>query len=193
MQSNSIILASTSPRRKALMKQLGYFFETAKPQNVDEKLINGNTFEEKIMDLAYRKAKSVQHQYPDKLILGADTLVVVEDDILGKPKDEDDALIMLKKLSGKQHKVMTGCALIYNSHVKTFHSVTKVNFNAISDSDIKKYIETKEPFNKAGGYAIQGHAAKFIDCIEGDYYTVMGLPLSKVYRHLMMYENNRLF
>lgn len=193
MQSKSIVLASTSPRRKALMQQLGYPFETAEPENIDEKLSHKNTFEEKIMDLAYRKALSVQHKYPNKLILGADTLVVVEDCVLGKPTNKDDALNMLKRLSGKQHKVITGCALIYNSHVKTFHSVTEVNFHQMSDQEIMKYIETDEPFNKAGGYAIQGHAAKFIYRIEGDYYTVMGLPLSQVYMHLVMFKNNQLF
>ena len=183
-----IILASTSPRRRELLSSLGIEFEVVpslKEEVVDETL----DFHEVVMDLAQLKSEDVATNYPNHLVLGFDTLVIYKDHILGKPKDRKDAKRMLSMLSGKSHVVMTGCSLTYKGKTTRFYDETVVHFNVLSDSEVETYLDTKEPFDKAGAYGIQGHAARFVNGIEGDYYTVMGMPISKLYNYLKLYRD----
>ena len=113
---------------------------------------------------------------PKDIIIGSDTIVYINKEILGKPKDSTDAYNMLKKLSNKTHKVITGVAIIKDSHIESFTDVAKVTFKKLTDEEIYEYIDTKEPMDKAGAYAIQGIGSKFIKKVKGDFYTVMGLP-----------------
>ncbi len=184
MTNHGIVLASTSPRRRELMKKIGVDFISVSPENDNEKLNEERSFEDQIMELAYKKAISVKKKHPQKLILGADTLVVIGEKVLGKPVNASEARDMLKELSGKQHQVITGCAIIYMDEIIKFYRITKVNFNELTDAEITYYIRSKEPFNKAGAYAIQGIGSNFIDSIQGDYYSVMGLPISMIYKRL---------
>lgn len=173
-----IILASSSPRRKKLLEQIGLdFIIDAIP--VDESVLN-ETFPEKVVQaLALRKAEAVASKYKEGLVIGADTIVVFDGKILGKPKDEDEAFSMLSKLQGKKHEVYTGIALVNRSCgiIEASSECTSVEFRSLSDDEIRGYIATKEPFGKAGSYAIQGLGATIVKRIEGDYFNVVGLPL----------------
>jgi len=192
MNDEKFVLASQSPRRRALVSLTGYEFESVSVET-DEIIDLTMRPEEAIMALALSKTRSVLKDYPDRMILGADTIVYIDGVHLGKPEDRDDAFRMLKLLSGRTHKVITGCALNLNGQSVTFHSETKVVFNPMTDAEIEDYVATGEPFNKAGSYAIQGYGARFVKYIEGDYHTVMGLPVSKLYRYLKDFENGVLF
>lgn len=178
-----IILASQSPRRKELLKLLGLEFEIH-VSNIDETINTELSIQDMVMDLAYQKAKKVFNQFPDDVVIGSDTIVVNNNNILGKPKSRDDAFNMLKELSGKVHSVITAVSILTPKHDKIFYNETKVTFYKLSDKEIYKYIDTNEPMDKAGAYGIQGHAAKFVKSIEGDYYTVMGLPIGMLYQNL---------
>ncbi len=173
-----IILASTSPRRKRLMKQLGIEF-TIIPSKVIEKFNPRLKPRRQAEELSLQKAEAVAGNYPDAIIIGADTLVALEDEVLGKPKDEKEAKRMLKKLSGTTHKVITGITIIDSSSRKTItKSVeTSVTFRTLYPPEIASYIQTDKPFDKAGSYAIQDKGALFIERIEGDYFGTVGLPL----------------
>lgn len=192
LNDKSYIFASESPRRKALIKLLDRSFVFT-PSKSDEKLDRELSFEEAIMDIALQKALSVSDEYHDRLVLGADTLVVLNKDVFGKPKNEEQAYEMLSALSGETHSVITGVAMVRDGQHKLFYSKANVTFDKMSDQEIRAYIQSEEPFNKAGAYAIQGLAAKHITKIEGDYYAVMGLPLAKLYQHIKAFENNTLF
>jgi len=181
-----IILASASPRRQELLKELDLEFEI-KAADIDESINTNNDLEEEIKKLAYRKAKHIYDSCPDALVIGADTIVTVDKQILGKPKDEEDAYHMLKTIQGRSHQVITGVALISKDKEDCFFSTSKVYMNEMDDEEIWNYIKTKEPLDKAGAYAIQGKAAKFISSIEGDYYAIMGLPIAEIYRRLKAY------
>lgn len=178
-----VILASASPRRKELLKKIFDVFEII-PSEVEE------TYPEKIevneipVYLADKKATSVFIENPDALVIASDTVVVLDDMILGKPSDKNDAFFMLSMLSGKQHKVVTGVAVIYRNMKITMNVETAVNFYELSKREILEYIETGEPMDKAGAYGIQGHGAKFVKSIIGDYNNVVGLPVSALYQTL---------
>ena len=195
-----LILASQSPRRKEIMEMIGFDFLTVVSE-VDEKKIEENiictnkdrnmfflakTLTEK---LAYEKAKAVSCQNSGYYVIGSDTVVVSDDRILGKPKNEEEAYEMLKYLCGKTHRVYTGVSIVNNGNdVSTFSTYTEVSFYEFDeeiDSVIKRYIETKSPLDKAGAYGIQDMGALLIEKISGDYYTVMGLPAGKTYRALV--------
>ncbi len=193
MKRTPIILASTSPRRKELLSQAQIPFVAQSPKNGNEILSEGLSFEAAIKNLAYQKAHSLVTDNPGVLILGADTLVKIDNQVLGKPKDEQEAFDMLKQLSGRTHEVITGVAFVKDAFSHCFHSTTLVHFHQMSDEEIYEYIDSKEVFNKAGSYAIQGFGARYVKALEGDYYTVMGLPINKVYRSYQAYLNNQLF
>ncbi|MFP4078111.1 MAG: Maf family protein [Bacillota bacterium] len=181
------VLASSSPRRHALINLTGYPFETQAPE-ADETIGDYESHSGLIMEIAGRKVEAIQDVSDEDVVLGCDTLVMVDDDILGKPKDADEVRSMLKKLRGKTHRVITGCALKHAGETKQFYEEAHVNFSFLSDDEITEYIQTEEPYGKAGGYAVQGYGARFVNSIYGDYYAVMGLPVSRVYRELRNLE-----
>ena len=179
------ILASASPRRKELLEQIGAKFDILPATG--EEVITKELPGEVVMELAKQKAEEVAKTAgADALILGADTVVAYEGKILGKPKDEADALRMLTMLSGKEHEVYTGVALIDNldQSMENFFERTKVTMYPVSEEEIRDYIAGGEPMDKAGAYAIQGLGAKFIQKIEGDYNNVVGLPIGRIYQEI---------
>jgi len=177
------ILASKSPRRIELLKLLDIDFKVI-PSDIDE-IINGKlTNEEVVMDLALQKAEDISSKNQDYYVLGFDTLVILDGIPLGKPKDEEDAFRMLKLLSGRSHIVLTGCAIVNNIYRDSFYSSAEVTFNNMSNQEISEYIATKEPLDKAGAYGIQAYGAKYIKEVKGDYFSIVGLPIAKLYNRL---------
>ena len=180
-----IILASDSPRRHELMKSAGFSFDIIPAQK--EEIIQENAApKEAVIVLALQKAKEVFALNPDCIIIGADTIVAIDGEILGKPRDKAEAFAMLKKLSGRTHSVFTGVAICETNRNETFAEQTKVEFYDLSDDEINAYIETREPFDKAGAYGIQGKGSLLIKSISGDYYNIMGLPIAKLSRILQV-------
>ncbi len=175
-----LILASASPRRQELLSQLGTPF-TVLPADIDERHHAGEAPRDYAMRMSRTKAQHVARQHPDAWVLGADTIVTMDNRILGKPKDAADAAAMLSSLSGRVHTVMTSLAVL--QHGRAYMAVDTVNtlvhFRHLSESDITGYIATGEPFDKAGAYAIQGHASVFVDRYEGCYTNVVGLPVQR--------------
>ena len=174
-----IILASGSPRRKDLLAQVGIPFEVI-VSNADE-TISGPP-EQQVQALALRKAKAVQDERPNsaEIIIAADTLVYIDAKVLGKPQNPQEAFDMLKTLSGRGHTVYTGVALLGKNHKRVFADSTNVYFRNLTDHEIRAYIATGEPMDKAGAYGVQDKGALLVDRIEGDYFTVVGLPVAKV-------------
>ncbi|MBQ1481972.1 MAG: septum formation protein Maf [Erysipelotrichaceae bacterium] len=155
--------------------------------DIDEQIDPQNDLVKEIEKLSYRKAEAVFKDHPDALVIGSDTIVKIGNDILGKPKDIEQAEAMLKELSDNTHEVVTGVSILYKDQTETFSSVAKVTFYPLDEKEISEYIATNEPMDKAGSYAIQGDAAKFIRSIEGDYYTIVGLPIAELYHRLKKY------
>lgn len=178
-----IILASKSPRRSELLALAKIDF-IVKVSNQPEEVLDNLSPEQIAKHIALTKAKAVIGDTPNDIIIGADTIVVVDDVILGKPRDKQEAFSMLKRLSGKTHQVITGVAIINGVKIESFTEVTDVTFYPMTDSEIVDYIESEEVFDKAGSYAIQGLACKYIKEIKGDYYNVMGLPVARLYQYL---------
>jgi septum formation protein len=180
---NGLILASSSPRRKELLAQLGLKFDVITSQ-VDESQITFTAPEQLVMELALLKARSVvATSFSSVIVIGADTVVAVDADILGKPTDPTDATRMLKRLTGRQHQVYTGIALIEVRHgeinkIKTGYRRTEVWMKPLSDEEIAWYVGTGVPMDKAGSYGIQALGACFIERIDGCYFNVVGLSLS---------------
>ncbi len=175
-----LILASASPRRRQLLTQAGFAFEVH-TANVPEDLIPGEHPAAATTRLARLKAQAIQPLYPEAVILGADTLVLSpHGTILGKPASVADAAGMLRQLSGATHQVITGVCVLTPGHAEEAAAITSVTMLEITDRDIQDYIATGEPMDKAGAYAIQGRAARWIPRIQGDYSTVVGLPLALV-------------
>lgn len=177
-----IVLASASPRRKKLLSQIGLNF-IVESSNIDEQFDKESSdFDSLVKDLAYKKAKNVARNYTDGIIIGADTIVAIEGSILGKPNSEYEAKMMLKKLSGKWHSVFTGVAVIDldSKVILTDFVESKVKFKKLSRSEIDNYVKTGEPFDKAGAYGIQGKGALLVEKINGCYYNIVGLPVSKL-------------
>ncbi len=178
-----IILASSSPRRKKLMELLGIDFEVI-PSRVKEKF-EGGDIEREVERIALEKAKEVyERTFEERLVIGADTVVVLEGEILGKPRDFDEAKEFLKKLSGKKHLVYTGVAFVWEDDFETFHEKTEVKFRTLPEKLIDVYVERYRPLDKAGSYGIQDLGAVFVEKIVGDYYNVMGLPIGRVWEFL---------
>jgi septum formation protein len=180
-----IVLASASPRRQELLRNAGIRF-TVQPADIDEKPLAGESAQACAERLAREKALAVSRTRPNDVVLGADTVVVINDQMFGKPCDHDDAARMLRMLSGRLHTVITGVCLVAPgaSEVRTTSGSTRVQMSEISDEEIREYVATGEPMDKAGAYAIQGIASRWIPRIEGDYSNVVGLPVALVYREL---------
>jgi len=187
-----LVLASASPRRQELLRNAGIAF-TVQAADIVENLIAGESPQACAERLALQKARAVFQRRPTEVVLGADTIVVVDGEILGKPRDEEDAKRMLRLLSGRSHEVITGVCLVGAAtgspdSTTSFEDVrsecTVVFMSTLSDEDIRQYVATREPADKAGAYAIQGMASRWIQRIVGDYFNVVGLPVSLVYRML---------
>jgi septum formation protein len=178
----ALILASASPRRQELLRNAGISF-TVHAANISEIPLAGESPQECAMRLAMEKARAVFSLHPNECVLGADTIVVVNGEILGKPRDESDAVRMLCLLSGRTHEVITGVCLLSGLEDVACER-TLVSMTALSDEDVRQYVATREPMDKAGAYAIQGIASRWIHRIEGDYFNVVGLPVALVYRML---------
>lgn len=183
-----LILASASPRRREILQTLGISYRIV-VSDADELLPPDIAPADAVEFLAGRKAAAVLPLVgEDALILAADTVVAVDDDILGKPADEAEAAVMLRRLSGRAHTVYTGVALRRGEQVMITHEATRVHFAPLSETDIAAYIATGEPADKAGAYAIQGRGAAFVEGIEGDYFNVVGLPARRVVTMLERFQ-----
>ena len=196
MTEKTIILGSASPRRRELLAQIGADFEVRVSNK--EEIYHSNVPEEIVKELALMKAENVAEELVEEnpagavkstVVIGADTIVVLDGKILGKPADEADAVRMLSSLQGRRHDVYTGVAVLdYDENgekrVYNYPVGTAVYVNEMTEEEIRAYVETKDPLDKAGAYGIQGRFAAHIDRIEGDYYNVVGLPVSRVYRTL---------
>lgn len=190
-----IILASASPRRKELMTMADLSFDVI-VSDCDESIAYDGP-EEMVRKLSLLKAEDVaakiqQTDTAAHLVIGADTIVFFQDQILGKPKDEEDAFCMLKAMSGKTHTVYTGVSIIDTSdgHTETFCESTNVEFYDVTDEEIKAYIATGDPLDKAGSYGVQGRGCFLVKKIEGDYFTVVGLPIAHLIRKLRKWDQN---
>ena len=181
-----VILASKSPRRKELMEMLKIPFDII-VSDIEENIDYNNDLVKEIEKLSYQKAKAVFDNHSDALVIGSDTIVKIGNDILGKPHSLQEAKSMLEELSDNTHEVVTGVTILYKDVVETFSSVAEVTFYPLTDKEIDDYINTNEPMDKAGSYAIQGDGAKFIKSIKGDFYTIVGLPIGELYHRLKKY------
>lgn len=177
-----LILASQSPRRKELLTQLHIPF-TIRVADIDEGMDPTAPPIAEVARVSRKKALAVPRD-PGDTVIAADTIVVVGSEVLGKPRDEADAARMLRALSGRQHQVMTGVTVLKGEAVLTHTEVTDITFRTLSENDIRRYIATNEPNDKAGAYGIQGGAAIFVEAIHGDYYNVVGLPLCRLWQML---------
>lgn len=180
-----IILASKSPRRKEILEMLEWNFEVDS-KDTKEEFHTGLSLEENMQKIALEKAKAIEEKYTEELILACDTMVVVEEKILGKPKNREEAKKMLQLLSGKTSYVYSAVAFLdkQEKREESFVEKTKIHFYPLSEEEIETYIASGEADDKAGAYAIQGKAAIFIEKIEGDYWNVVGLPISRIYQKL---------
>lgn len=182
-----LILASKSPRRKELLSIITTEFEiipAVGEENADPAL-SPDMF---VQELAKQKALEIAASHPDDIVIGSDTVVAAKGEILGKPKDKDDAFRMLSLLSGTSHSVFTGVAVVKNGGIHSFTEETKVKFFPLTEKEIDDYIATGEPFDKAGAYGIQDLGALLVEGIDGDYYNVMGLPTGRLYRLMKKLE-----
>lgn len=178
-----IILASASPRRSELMTLAGFRFDVI-CADIDEIVPEKALPQEVVMSLALQKAQAVAKDHRKSAVVGSDTVVALDGKILGKPRSESEAAEMLRSLSGRIHKVFTGVAIVCGEKVTRFFDETEVEFYSLTDQEILDYVATGEPMDKAGAYGIQGRGAVLVKRINGDYFNVMGLPISKVYREL---------
>lgn len=178
-----IILASASPRRSELMTLAGFRFDVI-CADIDEIVPEKALPQEVVMSLALQKAQAVAKDHRKSAVVGSDTVVALDGKILGKPRSEKEAAEMLRSLSGRIHKVYTGVAIVCGEKVTSFFDETEVEFYPLTDQEILDYVATGEPMDKAGAYGIQGRGAVLVKRINGDYFNVMGLPISKVYREL---------
>lgn len=182
-----IILASQSPRRKELMESVGLEFSVIVSDS-QETFNMEIDIRDAIQEVASAKAFAVAKDHPESIVIGCDTIVYQDGKILGKPKDKDEAFSMLKSYSNTSHQVISGVAIIANGHVESFASVSEVYFYELSDQEIEDYIEAEAPYDKAGAYGIQEKAKAFVKSIDGDYFTIMGLPIGEVYQRLKKYQ-----
>lgn len=180
-----IILASKSPRRKELLSFITTDF-TVKSADVDETLPQGITPDKAVEYLSRIKAEPLKNE--NDIVIGADTVVALDGKILGKPRDEADAFATLRMLSGREHSVFTGVSVIKGEKIETFSVQTKVKMFELTDEEIKEYIATAEPFDKAGSYGIQGKGSLLVEKIDGDYFNVVGLPISRLNRVLKLFN-----
>ena len=181
-----LVLASTSPRRRELLSMIGAKFELESPR-VDESAFASITAPDQlVMRLAEAKAQEVAGRRPDDVVIGADTVVVLDGEILGKPKDREEARLMLRRLSGRTHQVWTGIAVVHRAsgRAEVAAERTDVTFRELSQDEIERYVRLGEGLDKAGGYAVQGVGALFVERLVGCYFNVVGLPLSRLHSML---------
>ena len=178
-----VILASQSPRRRELLTLVGITHEV-RPADIDETYLVGEKPAPHAERLARGKCAVIAEREPDALVIGSDTIVVVDGDVLGKPRDEGDAAHMLRRLSGRTHIVVTAVAVAWRGETRSAVEEVNVTFHSLSDDDIAAYIATREPMDKAGAYGIQGFGATIVERVDGDYFAVMGLPLQLLVRVL---------
>lgn len=185
MSEEKLILASKSPRRRELMEKLQAPF-LCEPSGVEEIIPEEIGVEKTAEYLSMIKAEDIyrKHAGQGKTVIGSDTVVVLDGVIYGKPKDRTDAFRMLKELSGKTHRVLTGVSIRSDEGRENFTTQTGVEFYDLTDEEISRYLDTGEPFDKAGAYGIQGYGALLVKKIDGDYYTVMGFPIAEIYQRL---------
>lgn len=184
IQNTKIILATNSPRRKELLTQLGIPFEV-KSKEIDESYPKSFRPEAVAVFIAEKKANSFLETLKDELLIAADTIVSIEDEIFGKPKDHTEAIKMLHKLSGKAHEVITGVALLYNQKIYSFYEKTTVHFKELTNAEIEYYVNEYKPFDKAGAYGIQEWIGMVgVTGIEGSYSNVVGLPTARLYHEI---------
>lgn len=175
----NVVLASASPRRRQLLNLVGIAHDV-RPANIDESVFAGESPITHAERLARAKALAISNGDRDSLVIGADTIVVVDDEILGKPAHTADALRMLRKLSGRTHTVVTAVAVARGGRMASGVEQVEVTFRRLTDREIERYIATAEPMDKAGAYGIQGYGATIVSHIAGDYFAVMGLPLVRM-------------
>jgi septum formation protein len=175
----AVILASQSPRRRELLALIGVEHEV-RPADIDETYLPGEAPHAHAERLARGKASALRA--PDSVVIGSDTIVVVDGDVLGKPKDAADAARMLRRLSGRSHIVITAVAVAWQGRLESEVEEVGVTFHAMTDAEIDAYIKTGEPMDKAGAYGIQGYGATIVERVDGDYFAVMGLPLQRLIR-----------
>jgi septum formation protein len=178
-----VILASQSPRRRELLALIGITHEV-RPADIDETYFPFEKPAAHAERLARGKCAVIAQREPDALVIGSDTIVVVDGDVLGKPTDEADAAHMLRRLSGRSHFVVTAVAVAWHGQTRSAVEEVNVTFHSLSDEDIAAYIATREPMDKAGAYGIQGYGATIVERVDGDYFAVMGLPLQLLVRVL---------
>ena len=181
MTAPRVVLASSSPRRRELLTLIG-ISHTVLPADIDESVLPGEAPREHAERLAREKATVVAEQEPNAVVIAADTIVVVGGDILGKPRDEAAAAVMLRQLAGRGHVVLTAVAVARAGQVASGVEAVDVKFRDLSDDEIQRYIATREPMDKAGAYGIQGYGATIVERIDGDYFAVMGLALGLLVR-----------
>ena len=181
MTQPRIVLASSSPRRRELLTLIG-IAHTVAPADIDESVLPGEVPREHAERLAREKASVIASREPNAVVIAADTIVVVDGDILGKPRDEAAAAIMLRRLAGRAHIVLTAVAVARGRQVVSGVEEVDVRFRELADDEIQRYIATREPMDKAGAYGIQGYGATIVERIDGDYFAVMGLALGRMVR-----------
>ena len=177
-----LILASASPRRKELLSLYGIPF-TVRAADIDETMDPGKPADQEVRRVSRLKAEAIPRCDTD-VVVAADTIVVCDNRILGKPKSEEEAVSMLKLLSGRDHQVMTGCTVLIKNDCRSFTEITDLHFRPLSDREILRYVRSGEPMDKAGAYGIQGGAALFCEKLSGDYYNVVGLPVCRLWETL---------
>lgn len=174
----TLILASASPRRQELLKLFGVPF-VVRVADIDETMNPGKAPYDEVGRVSRLKALAISRE-PDDVVIAADTIVVCEREVLGKPHSEEEAVRMLQLLSGRDHQVMTGCTILHGDTAETFTEVTDLHFRPLRQREIARYVDSGEPMDKAGAYGIQGGAALFCERMVGDYYNVMGLPVCRL-------------
>jgi septum formation protein len=183
MSTPRVILASQSPRRRELLTLVGIPHEV-RPADIDETYFPGERPWDHAERLAREKAAVIARQEPDAVVIGSDTIVVVDGDVLGKPADEPEARRMLRRLADRSHVVMTAVAVVWRGETRSGVEQVGVDFHPLTDAEIDAYIATREPMDKAGAYGIQGFGAAIVARVDGDYFAVMGLPVQRVVRML---------
>jgi len=174
-----MILASASPRRAVLLREAGFVFDVV-PSDVDESILTGESPEQYVRRVAALKARAVLARHPDAHVVAADTTVVVDGEMLGKPADDEDARRMLARLSGRDHQVLTGVVVAGAGRESGTVVSTRVHFTALTAAEIDWYVASGEPRDKAGAYGVQGLAARFVETVDGSYSNVVGLPVDEV-------------
>lgn len=174
-----LVLASQSPRRAELIGRLGLRFDTL-PADLDESYLSGETPPQHAERLSREKAQAIAATRPDALVVGSDTIVVIDGDVLGKPRDRAHAIEMLSRLSGREHEVCTGVAVAHGGRVESALERVRVRFRTLDPLAAEEYVATGEPMDKAGAYGIQGFGSALVEGIEGDYFAVMGLPVVRM-------------